>query len=187
MNLISEIADYSQNKTRVLIYASNPAVAQLVLQVLDFHGKNTDFFLQNGINETLGNDFVLLETSDLLKAADFRPNIVLMTEDFGDHDLSPLLKNIIPGGVLIYPETSENQVENAENFFRKLPFSRAKFQKNSQSFVLNTDLGALPLLSANENLIENINGIKLLCQQFGVMEEEFYEPVMNFVETPLFF
>jgi UDP-N-acetylmuramate: L-alanyl-gamma-D-glutamyl-meso-diaminopimelate ligase len=174
MNSISEISDYSQNKTRVLIYASNPAIAQLVLQVLDFHGKNTDFFLQNGQNETLENDFVVLETSEVQKAAEFRPNIVLMTEDFGDQDLSLLLKNIIPGGVLIYPETSEI-------FFRKLPFSRAGFKKNSETFVLNTELGDLPLLSANENLIENINGIKLLCQQFGVMEEEFYEPVMNFV------
>lgn len=181
MNSISEISDYSQNKTRVLIYTSNPGVAQLVLQVLDFHGKNTDFFLQNGFKETSGNDFVLLDTSDIHRAAEFRPNIVLMTEDFADQDFSPLLKNIIAGGVLIYPTIFETQLEKAENFFRKLPFSRAAFQKNTETFVLNTELGHLPLLSADENLIENINGIKLLCQQFGVMEEEFYEPVMNFV------
>ena len=31
-----------------------------------------------------------------------------------------------------------------------------------------------------QDLLRNIAGIKLLSQQFGVMEEEFYEPVIGF-------
>ena len=50
----------------------------------------------------------------------------------------------------------------------------------NEKLILTTALGEIPLISTDESLIKNLDGIQLLCQQFGVMEEEFYEPVMNF-------
>ena len=41
-------------------------------------------------------------------------------------------------------------------------------------------MGEIPISTVDENLIKNIDGVKLLSQQFGVMEEDFYEPVMSF-------
>ncbi len=41
-------------------------------------------------------------------------------------------------------------------------------------------MGSIPVNSTDENFLRNIEGIKLLSQQFGVMEEEFYEPVIGF-------
>ena len=40
-----------------------PKTAELVLHVLDFLGKNTDYILANGKSKTADCDFVILETS----------------------------------------------------------------------------------------------------------------------------
>jgi UDP-N-acetylmuramate: L-alanyl-gamma-D-glutamyl-meso-diaminopimelate ligase len=66
------------------------------------------------------------------------------------------------------------------HYFRKLPFEPAVFQKNNEQYVVASELGAIPVNFRDENVLLNLEGIKLLCQQFGVMEEEFYEAVMSF-------
>jgi len=175
-----EILTYSNNKTRVVLYTSQFSIAKLVFQVLNFSGKEFDFFLINGENQVSDNDFVILETDDAEKAKNFEPNIIIVSEEIGDEHLVSILENITPGGVLVYPESKEEIVEKAENYFRKLAFSPSKISKSGENFVLHTDLGNIPLVSKDEILLKNVNGIQLLCQQFGVMEEEFYEPMMTF-------
>ena len=176
----SEILQYSANKTRVAIYTSQFSIAKLVFHALDFSGKEYDFFLMNGENRVSDNDFVILETGDAEKAEDFEPNIILISDEIGDEHLISVLEKITPGGILVYPENKEEFVEKAENYFRKLAFSPSKISKSGENFVLHTDLGNIPLISKDENLLKNANGIKLLCQQFGVMEEDFYEPLITF-------
>lgn len=176
----SEILQYSAHKTRVALYTSQFSVAKLVFQVLEFSGKEFDFFLMNDKNRVSDNDFVILETDEAEKAKDFEPNIILISDEISDEHLISVLEKITPGGILVYPENKEEIVEKSENYFRKLPFSPSEISKSGENFVLHTDLGTIPLISHDENLLKNVNGIKLLCQQFGVMEEEFYEPLMNF-------
>ena len=180
MTDFSEISAYSQHKTRVLIYSSYPKTAKLVLHVLDFFGKNTDFILSNGKSKTADCDFVILETSDLQKAADFKANIALISNEMGSGNLPSILKNITAGGILVYPENMEETVDEAENYFRKLSFSNAEFKTEGEKILISTEMGEIPLASGDANLIKNINGIKLLCQQFGIMEEDFYEAMMSF-------
>lgn len=180
MTDFSEISAYSQHKTRVLIYSSYPKTAKLVLHVLDFFGKNTDFILANGKSKTADCDFVILETSDLQKAADFKANIGLISDEMGSGNLTSILKNITAGGILVYPENMEETVDEAENYFRKLSFSNAEFKTEGEKILISTEMGEIPLASGDANLVKNINGIKLLCQQFGIMEEDFYEAMMSF-------
>ena len=180
MTDFSEISAYSQHKTRVLIYSSYPKTAKLVLHVLDFFGKNTDFILANGKSKTADCDFVILETSDLQKAADFKANIGLISDEMGSGNLTSILKNITAGGILVYHENMEETVDEAENYFRKLSFSNAEFKTEGDKILINTEMGDIPLGSSDANLVKNINGIKLLCQQFGIMEEDFYEAMMSF-------
>ena len=180
MTDFSEITAYSQHKTRVLIYSSYPKTAELVLHVLDFFGKKTDYILANGTNKTTDCDFVILETSDLQKAADFKANIGLISDEMGSGNLTSIIKNITAGGILVYPENMEETVDEAENYFRKLSFSNAEFKTEGDKILINTEMGDIPLASGDANLIKNINGIKLLCQQFGIMEEDFYEAMMSF-------
>ena len=180
MKDLSEISDYSQHKTRVLIYSSHLRIAELVLYVLDFFGKEVGYFLETGRTKKAESDFVILETSDFRVASDFKGNIVLVPEEINGENISPVLKNITPGGVLIYPNRIEQVVERSENFFRRLPFLDTEFKSIDGKLVINTEIGSIPLVSGDENLDKNINGIKLLCQQFGIMEEDFYEALMGF-------
>ena len=180
MTDFSEISAYSQHKTRVLIYSSYPKTAELVLHVLDFFGKKTDYILANGTSKTTDCDFVILETSDLQKATDFKANIALISNEMGSGNLTSIIKNITAGGILVYPENMEETVDEAENYFRKLSFSNAEFKTEGDKILINTEMGDIPLASGDANLIKNINGIKLLCQQFGIMEEDFYEAMMSF-------
>jgi len=177
---MTEIFDESKNKTRVLVLSTQPSAAKLLLEVLHFHGKNFDFYLENGDFSNTDNDFVILETSDLKKATLFEPNIVLITSEINNEDLIPFLGKITAGGVLVYHSNIAETVEQSQNFFRKLAFDDAEFLTSNHTFTLQTNIGAIPVATSDEILIKNIDGVKLLCQQFGVMEEDFYEPVMSF-------
>ncbi|QOW10475.1 hypothetical protein Q73A0000_08905 [Kaistella flava (ex Peng et al. 2021)] len=170
----------SKNKTRVLVLSSQPSVMKLLLDVLNFHAKDFDFYLANGVFNNSNSDFVILETSDLEKAASFEPNIVLITSEISGEQIVPVIEKITPGGVLVYDSNIADIVEQSLNFFRKLEYSGTAFSKSNSNFALQTNIGEIPISSSDENLIKNIDGLKLLSQQFGVMEEDFYEPVMSF-------
>lgn len=170
----------SKNKTRVLVLSTQSSVTKLLIEVLNFYEKEFDFHLENGCFNNANHDFVILETSNIEKASLFEPNIILISSEISGEMINPLLQKITAGGVLVYHSTISETVENSPNFFRKLEFSDTKFQKSNALFTLQTNIGAIPISSTDENLIKNMDGIKLLAQQFGVMEEEFYEPVMSF-------
>lgn len=176
---LPEIITISQNKTRVLLFTSHESVSNLIHDILDFNGKEFDYFFKNK-EYNQENDFVILETNDLEAASEFKPNIVFISDDYDFLNIESILKNIISGGILIYPRKLEAQIEEQTFFFRKLPFSNVEFKKENNQIILQTEMGAIPINSSDENLVKNLDGIKILCQQFGVLNEEFYEPVMSF-------
>lgn len=180
MTSLPEIVTISQNKTRVLLFTSLESVSNLVLDILHFNGKNFDYFLKNKELNEPENDFVILETSDLERASMFLPNIVFISDEYDFVEVEAIFKNIVSGGILVYPKKIEAKVEELPFFFRKLSFSTSEFKKDHHQIVLQTEMGSIPIHSSDENLVKNLDGIKLLCQQFGVLNEEFYEPVMGF-------
>ena len=180
MTSFSEIISYSKNKTRVLVFSSQQKLSGLVLEILHFNDKEFDYFLADSEFRNEENDFVLFETSDVEKASQFQPNIVFISEENDFENIEPILKNIVSGGILIYPKNLETKIEESIFYFRKLPYSAISFQKTLTQIILKTEIGEIPLLSNDENLVKSLEGIKLLSQQFGIMEEEFYEPVMGF-------
>ena len=175
------IFDEAKNKTRVLVFSTHSSIAKLLHEVLHFYDKDFGFYLENGDFENSSSDFAILETGDIEKATLFQPTIVLITSEIPGETIIPLLSKITAGGVLIYHSSLSEAVEKSENFFRKLEFDHPQFQKSVAGFVLETNIGAIPISSSDEHLLKNIEGVKLLSQQFGVMEEEFYEPLMSFI------
>lgn len=167
-----------KDKTRVLILSSDPAIAQLFIDVLNFNEKDFDFYLTSGESRNGDSDFVILETSDIEVAAQFHPNIALITKEYTTLSIIQIVENLTGGGVLVFPEELNDAIESTANFFRKLPFEKPKYQKSSENFMLETSLGVIPI--SNERILENIGGLQLLAQQFGVLEESFYEPVIEF-------
>lgn len=175
---LAELIDYSANKTRVLVYSTLPEISKLLLEILDFNGKKVDFFSAEE-SRTHDQDFILFQTSDLQEASLFQPNIALITDEISKEDVRELMKNIVAGGVLIFPQFLSDTVGSALHYFRKLPFEKADFQSENGTALLDTEIGPIPINARSENLINQLNGLKLLAQQFGVMEEGFYEPVMG--------
>lgn len=180
MTSLSEIIQFSTNKTRVLIFTSHQSIPKLVHDVLHFNGKHFDYFLSNQEFRDEENDFVIFETSDVVNAVEFRPNIVFISNKYDFEKIESMLKNVVSGGIVIFPKELEDKMEEQIYYFRKLPYSEISFRKNANHITLETEIGEIPLLSTDETLVKNIEGIKLLSQQFGIMEEEFYEAVMGF-------
>lgn len=174
-----------KNKTRVLISGNQDraAVTSLLLHVIDFLNKDIDYVTEN--NQKLDdNDFVLFEIEENNPFFNqIQPNISVLTGiESSSENIENFLKTITAGGILIFNEEDENLkdlVENAENYFRRIPYKTPDFQINNVTIYLNTDLGEVPLNFASEN-ISFVDASKHLCQHLGIHDEEFYEALMNF-------
>ncbi len=181
MNL-QEIAHYAEGKTKILLSSANHEVEKLILHIINFLGQDIDF-VSKETSVLNNNDFILLSSENFLEAQDFHPNIVLITDIMPNPNIDILLENIVGGGILVYPDnhiTLELKLNKVDNFFRKLPFTKTSFTTTNDDFQIDTILGEVPLMTKNKDLVEKIEGIRLFCQQLGIMEEEFYEAVMNF-------
>ena len=98
----SDLLSSSKEKTRVLIYAVNPSISKLILEVLNFAGKEFDFFLNSGSTKNDNNDFVIFETSDLEKASQFKPTIFFAFFFFDGEFFFFSFVNITPCGFVIF-------------------------------------------------------------------------------------
>lgn len=193
--IINEIPN---NKTRILIAGgkSNITSIAMILHVMQFHQKDIDFVLKSdlkGFDQKVklsdDNDFIILEDSE--DYPDYQPNIVLISRikdnvPFSENEVENyrnIIENITSGGILIYP--SENQeieklVEQSEKYFRKIPYSTPPFEIKNGIIYLDTTIGNIPLSIQQENHLLPIEGSRWMCQQLGIMEEDFYEAIINF-------
>ncbi|WP_226064154.1 hypothetical protein [Kaistella polysaccharea] len=169
-----------QSKTRVLLFSKTPSVRPFFLQVLNFHGKQFDYFSSNQDLEISENDFVILESFDPEIVKNFKPNIAVVTSEVEQNDLNFVSNSMISGGVLIYPQTLNAEVEAPSAYFRKLEFTKTDYSQNGRNFLIKSPMGSIPFHTDDEILASNLSGLQLLAQQFGIMEEEFYEAVMEF-------
>lgn len=162
------------HKTRVLVLSTQPVLADFLIKILHFSGKEIDFLLSNHQCTNNGNDFAVIECDDITKGAKFEPNIVLISSEITEENLAELLENVVAGGVVIYPNTFEATIENHTNFFRRLAYSLHPVTKE-QHTVFDSPLGPIPFHDTPAPIVSNINGLQLLTQQFGIMEQEFFE------------
>lgn len=170
------------NKTRVLIFSSAPAVSQLLKYILTFNEQGFDVVNDEKTAGSTDHDFVIFETNNLESVAAFHPNIVLVTHDIAPENLSTIAENMVAGGVMIFPETSADQIEAVTNYFRKIPFGETEFNADSEHTSITTEMGNMPIKTGDEILLRNLEGIKLLSQQLTVMADEFYDAVLAFGE-----
>lgn len=181
MNL-QELAQYAENKTKIYIYSPTNEVEDLVLHIIHFLDQPIDF-VSAGSSELNDNEFIILSTDNIEDIEIFEPNIVFITDVLPLINIEGLFSKIVSGGILVYPDNAivlETQLNKVENFFRKLPFSRTNMSYKNETYSVDTVLGEVPLAIDNKTLVEKIEGVRLFCQQLGIMEEEFYEAVMNF-------
>lgn len=174
---VDEVLKLTKNKTRVLLLTASPKISSAVVQILQFSGVDNDYFSADHFSHQDEHDFAVLQTSDENEAAQFQPTVVFISDEFPEEKISSVLKNITGGGAVIYPENKETVINSAENYFRKLAFSDIKFHPETK--IWETSDGAVPLNFTDSELLKNLEGLRLLAQQFGIMEDDFYESVLN--------
>lgn len=185
-------------------------ITAMVLHVLHFYGKEADYMvgapldgLVGMVNLTEHNDFIILEGDEYLSSAldktpkflHYRPNIALISGIAWDHinvfkteqeyteQFIKFTESITPGGVLVYnqeDDTVKEIAENAENYFRKMPYRTPVYSVKNGSTSLETEMGEVPLKIFGRHNLLNLEGARILCSQLGILEEDFYEAMMSF-------
>lgn len=164
-------ADNTGFRTRAVILSINFQLYDLAQEIFRFNDINADWASHEAGNS---GDFIVLATDEVSEAADFKPTIVLISSAFTNQNWQPILENITPGGILIYPQVSENALAETSVFFRKLAYSPAEYDTQDNQVTLLTEFGNVPLRSLEGNLTSDILGLQLFCAQFGLMEEDFF-------------
>ncbi|HAY3550190.1 peptidoglycan synthetase [Elizabethkingia meningoseptica] len=185
-------------------------ITSMILHVLHFHQKDVDFMVGAQLDGfdvmvklTEENDFMVLEGDEYLsstldprsKFLLYQPNIALISGIAWDHinvfktfddyidQFRKFVATITPGGSLVYNEEDEEVVKvvkGAENYFRKMPYRTPEYEITNGVVNLITSVGHIPLSVFGQHNLLNMEGARLICQQLGIMEEEFYDAIMSF-------
>lgn len=185
-------------------------ITSMILHVLNFHQKDIDYMVGAQLEGfdcmvkiTPENDFMILEGDEYLsspidlrsKFLLYQPNIALLSGVAWDHinvfktfeeyleQFRKFVASITPGGVLVYNEEDAEVVkivETATNYFRKIPYKTPEYKISDGKVYLKTTIGEIELAVFGAHNILNLEGARNICQQLGIMEEEFYEAISSF-------
>lgn len=206
------IFEQSKDKTRVVIGGSHgkTTITSMILHVMNYHEKSVDYLvgaqlegLENSINLTEENDFIVLEGDEYLsspidlqpKFHHYKPNIALLSGIAWDHinvfpsfeaykkQFEIFVNQIVNGGILVYNAEDKlvNEIAEAtENPIRKHPYTTLDYYVEGEETMLVTPEGDMPLEIFGKHNISNLSGAKWICQHMGIDEEDFYEAISSF-------
>lgn len=185
-------------------------ITSMILHVLNFHQKDVDFMVGAQLEGfdcmvklTQDNDFMVLEGDEYLsspidlrsKFLLYQPNIALLSGIAWDHinvfktfddyteQFRKFVASITAGGVLVYNEEDPEVVkvvEEAENYFRKIPYRTPEYEIVNGKVHLKTEMGDVPLSVFGAHNLLNMEGARHICHTLGIMDEDFYEAIMSF-------
>src|SRR5690554_206335 len=185
-------------------------ITSMVLHVLNYHDKEVDYMVGAQLEGfdvmvrlTDENDFMVMEGDEYLsstldrrpKILLYQPNIALISGIAWDHvNVFPTFENyveqfrlfvesIIEGGVLIYNEEDEElkKIVNAtEKAIKKFPYKVPEHFIDNGITYLNTFEGPIPLEIFGDHNLSNLEGARLICNQLGIMDDDFYEAIQSF-------
>ncbi|TWP22518.1 peptidoglycan synthetase [Apibacter muscae] len=185
-------------------------ITSMILHVLKYHDKNVDYMVgaqlegfDTMVKLTKENDFVLLEGDEYLsspidrrsKFLHYKPNIALLSGIAWDHiNVFPTFDNykqqfiefvnsISDGGGLIYNEEDSEVlkvVEKTDKYIKKFPYKTPDFFIKNEKVYLQTHEGEVQLSIFGRHNLINLEGARLVCNQLGIQDIEFYEAIMSF-------
>ena len=184
------IFEATKNKTRVVISGDQKRseITSVILHVLNFHNVQADFIIGENYEKaslSTENDFVIIEAKASENLENLRANIALITNISNDENIGNyknFIYKITAGGVLVYNQEHKNLTdlaENSENYFRKFPYQKPAYTIKNFIFFLETELGEIPLKNSDLELINHMEGARYICQQLGILEENFYEALLS--------
>lgn len=185
-------------------------ITSMILHVMNYHHIDVDYMVgaqlegfDTMVKLTNHNEFIILEGDEYLsspidlrsKFLLYNPNIALISGIAWDHinvfptfseykaQFTAFINSISQGGVLIYNEEDQevkNVVEKSENYLKKFPYHTPKYTIENEKVYLPTDQGEIQLSIFGKHNILNMEGARLICNQLGVQDEDFYEAIISF-------
>jgi len=186
------------------------SITSMVLHVLSYHQKEVDYMVgaqlegfEVMVRLTEENDFMVMEGDEYLSSALdrrpkillYRPNIALISGIAWDHvNVFPTFENythqfelfvesITGGGAVIYNSEDENVVkvvESSEKPLKKFAYKTPEFTIENGVTFLQTEEGPVPLEIFGKHNLSNLEGARLICNQLGIMDDDFYEAIQSF-------
>jgi UDP-N-acetylmuramate: L-alanyl-gamma-D-glutamyl-meso-diaminopimelate ligase len=185
-------------------------ITSMVLHVLNYHHVDVDYMVgaqlegfDTMVKLTDLNEFIILEGDEYLsspidlrsKFLLYRPNIALISGISWDHinvfptfesykqQFISFVSSISQGGVLIYNEEDKEVVkvvEQSNNYIKKFPYYTPGYTIRDEKVYLQTSEGELQLSLFGRHNLLNLEGARMVCNQIGIQNEEFYEAILSF-------
>ena len=185
-------------------------ITSMILHVMNYHDVHCDYMVGAQLEgfDTMVRisdeaDFMVLEGDEYLaspldrrpKFHLYKPNIALVSGIAWDHiNVFPTFENYVEqfriftdriekGGAFIYCEEDEEVrklAEKATNEIKKFPYGLPEHRVEEGNTFLETEFGSIPLQVFGEHNLMNIEGARWICNQMGVMNEQFYEAIASF-------
>lgn len=185
-------------------------ITSMIMHVLKFHNKQFDYMVGAQIEgfetmASLSNDapVAIFEGDEYLSSPIdprpkfhlYKPNIALISGIAWDHmNVFPTFENykeqfsifidkIEENGSLYYCQYDDNLkeiVRRSKKAIEKIGYgTHAYTKRNNQTFLINLDK-EIALQIFGEHNLQNISGAKLICNQLGITDDEFYEAISEF-------
>lgn len=125
----------------------------------------------------------------------YRPDIALLSGVAWDHiNVFPTFENyveqftefirlITPGGTLIWCDEDEvlhRICRETRSDITLIPYTTPPYQVEHEITTLITEDGPVPLLVFGRHNLMNLSGARLVCNQLGVSDVQFYEAIKTF-------
>lgn len=185
-------------------------ITSMVLHVAGYHGVDLDFMVgaqlqgfQTMVRITKSAEFMLLEGDEYLsspldlrsKFLWYKPHIALISGIAWDHvnvfkteeayidTFRQFITSMEDGGILVYSQEDEKVdalVNSMEHPTRRIPYRTPSYHINGHHTILNTPDGEVELQVFGGHNLQNLEGARLICNQLGIMDEQFYEAITSF-------
>lgn len=185
-------------------------ITSMILHVLHYHDREEDYMVGaqlEGFDVMVrlsdDSDFMIMEGDEYLsstldrrpKFLLYQPNIALLSGIAWDHiNVFPTFENyrqqfelfvdsITNGGVIVYNQDDMEVmkvVQKSQNPIRKIPYKTPNHIIIDGITYLETSDGPIPLEIFGNHNLSNLEGARLICNQLGIMDEDFYEAIQSF-------
>jgi UDP-N-acetylmuramate: L-alanyl-gamma-D-glutamyl-meso-diaminopimelate ligase len=186
------------------------SITSMILHVCHYHDMDIDYLVgaqlegfERMVHLTDHNEFMLIEGDEYLSSPIdrrpkfhlYKPNIALLSGIAWDHinvfptreeyerQFEIFLETIEPGGALMYyaPDSQLNKiVDKSTNYFKKFPYETPLWHLENDQVVVGFPEYEVPVRVFGAHNVANIEGARLICNQMGITNEQFYEAITTF-------
>ncbi len=185
-------------------------ITSMILHVLHYHDRDEDYMVgaqlegfSTMVKMSEESTFMILEGDEYLSSPIdrrpkfhlYHPNITVISGIAWDHinvfptfenyveQFSKYLDGVEEGGMVIYNREDEvlaNLVENHGGDYKMQSYGYPEYQVEDNQTYLYTEIGEVPLSIFGKHNLLNLEGARLICQQMGIMDDDFYEAIQSF-------